>query len=77
MQSLISTQLGFVSLLAASEDNSTLVLDWLMFRVGSHVDATEFSIVSYEKHECIKRLDIGNLWRPIRTHKWVPCQANE
>lgn len=30
-----------------------------MFRVGSHVDETEFSIVSYRHAECTKRLDIG------------------
>lgn len=31
-----------------------------MFRVGSHVDRTEFQVVSVDKQSCAKYLDIGN-----------------
>lgn len=53
------TQTCFINITSTTEDNSTVVLQWTMFRVGSHVDVTEFSVVSFRHAECTKRLDIG------------------
>lgn len=47
-------------LFLASEDINTVILEWDMFRVGSHVDRTEFQVISVDKQSCAKYLDIGN-----------------
>src|SRR6218665_3577042 len=43
----------------ASEDINTVVLEWDNFRVGSHVDVTEFQVIHTDKMGCIKIHDIG------------------
>lgn len=59
-QTLSFSLFPFSSLMStATEDNSTVLLKWTMFRIGSHVDVTEFSVVSFRHAECTKRLDIG------------------
>ncbi|KAI2807962.1 hypothetical protein BLOT_005903 [Blomia tropicalis] len=53
------TQKCFINITTTSENNNTMVLDWHTFRIGSHVDVTEFVVVSVDKQTCTKRLDIG------------------
>ena len=50
-----------IGLSLASEDINTVVLDWDMFRVGSHVDVTEFEITQIDRKACSKYLDIGTV----------------
>lgn len=49
----------FINISMTSEDINTVILEWDMFRVGSHVDRTEFQVISVDKQSCAKYLDIG------------------
>lgn len=58
LSSVLLLSLSYFSTLA-SEDINTVTLEWYTFRVGSHVDKTEFEITRVDKKKCTKYLDIG------------------
>lgn len=52
-------QTCFFNISMTSEDINTVVLEWDHFRVGSHVDVTEFEVIETDYKQCSKYLDIG------------------
>src|SRR5699024_8214973 len=50
------SQKCFINITMTDEDIDTVVLQWDNFRVGSHVDVTEFEVVSTDYDNCTKGL---------------------
>lgn len=56
----LDIQQCFINITTTSEDDSILRLKWDEFRIGSHVDTSEFSIVSTDQNNCTKEYDFGD-----------------
>ncbi|OTF76131.1 hypothetical protein BLA29_004306 [Euroglyphus maynei] len=55
------TQICYINLTSTSDDANTMRLSWQTFRIGSHVDESEFTVTKVD-HEsnCLKQYEFGS-----------------